>query len=189
MKGDLSTPKIVAGLGALFWVLAIIPYIGWLLPIAGWIMLLVATHQYSKALSDKEIFKKFLVGFLLSLFDIVIALVALALGVAGGIIAAVFGAGEEEAVGAGIVIGLILSILIAYAFIVISFYMCKQSFSRIASKLGHDLIGTSGTVLFIGSILTIILVGFLVMYVGWILAAIGFFTAPTQIRSKSPETA
>ncbi len=186
MEGNLSTPKTLAGLGALFVVLSFIPYIGWLLAIAGWIMLLVATHQYSKALSDNEIFKKFLVGFLLGLFSIVIALF---FGVAGAITTAIMGGGKEEAVGAGIGIGLILAVLISYALTVISFYMYRQSFSRIASELGHGLIGTSGTVLFIGSILLIILVGILVLYVGWILATIGFFTAPTEIRSKSIETA
>jgi len=186
MTGNLSTPKTLAGLGALFIVLSFIPYIGLLLAIVGWILLLVATHQYSKALSDSEIFKNFLVGFLLSLFGIFIALF---FGVAGVITGAIMGGGREEAVGAGIGIGFILFVLIAYVLFVLSFYMYKRSFSRIASKLGHGLIGTAGTVLFIGSILTILLVGILVVYIGWILAAIGFFTAPTEIASESPESA
>ncbi len=186
MEGNLSTPKTLAGLGSLFVVLSIIPYIGWLLAIAGWVLLLVAMHHYGKALSDGEIFKKFLIGFLLSIFGIVIAIF---FGVAGALTTAIMGGGSEGAVGAGIGIGLILIALISYALTVVAFYMYKQSFSRIASKLGHGLIGTAGTVLFVGAILTVILVGFLVLYVGWILATIGFFTAPTEIKAESSESA
>jgi len=188
VKVNLSTPKILAGLGSLFVALSVIPSIGLLLGLVGWILLLVATHQYSKALSDGEIFKKFLVGSILSLVGFVIALIFGVFGAIGGFIA---GSGRGEALGISFGIGFIISFLVAYAFIVYSFYLYKQSFSRIASKIGHGLIGTAGTTLFIGSILLIILVGGLVLFVGWILATVAFFTAPSEIEIievKSPET-
>jgi len=175
-------------LGSLFIVLSGIPSIGLLLNIVGWILLLVATYQYGKALSDDEIFKKFLIGFILSLVGIVIALIFGVFGTIGGFIT---GGGREEALETGIGIGFIIGFLIAYAFIVYSSYLYKQSFSRIASKIGHGLIGTAGTTLFIGSILLIILVGALVVLLGWILATVAFFTAPSEIEiieAKSPET-
>jgi uncharacterized membrane protein len=162
MKIDLSTPNTLAGLGI---VLSITPYVG----IAGPIVLLIAFYQYSKALSDDEIFKKYLTAFLLSLFGGIGIVFLIYLGFYLYI--------TEEEIG----IGLILLALMAYGLIVLCSYMYKQSFSLIASKLGHKRIETAGKYLFIGSLLAIILVGFLISFIGWILAAIGFFTAPKEI--------
>lgn len=185
MERNLSTPKTLAGLGSLFAVLSIIPYLGWLLAIAGWILLLVAFHQYSKALSENEIFKRFLIGFMLSIFGFFIAIY---FGVFGAITTAFMGGGHEGAVAAGIGIGSLLAILVSYALTVASFYLYKQSFSLIASGLDHNLIKTAGTVLFAGAILTIIVIGILVIFGGWILSAIAFFTAPTELKQQPQET-
>jgi len=185
MKRNLSTPKILAGLGALLVGLSLmlnkalwnitrtmrssppseIAYTALLLSIAGFIMLLVAIHQYSKALSNDEIYKKFLIGFLVNLVGtIVLPLVSL------------------EDIKVIILYGFLA--LIAY---VISSYMYKQSFSLIASKLGHKRIETAGKVLFIGSLVTII-AGVMPLSAAWIVAAIGFFTAPKEIDSSASKT-
>ena len=64
----------------------------------------------------------------------------------------------------------------------------RKSFNSLAQKSGEHMFETAGTLLFVGAILTIVLVGFLLIFIAWIMATIAFFSikVPQQSYGYAP---
>jgi len=52
----------------------------------------------------------------------------------------------------------------------------------LANALNHKLFSKGARLMFIGAITTIILVGFILLFVGWVMLAVAFFTAPEEVE-------
>ena len=159
--------KTLGGLGALFIVLSVIPYIGVVLGIAGVILLFIALKKLSESEDRKEIFSLFLKGFLINLI--------------GGIVGGLLLGAEMEVMFAGhaSVLNWILATVggvVLYVSAVWGNYYVKRSFELIAMITGNTLFAWAGKLLFWGAVLIIILIGGVVSWVGWILTAVAFFT-------------
>ncbi len=164
MNGNV---KILGGLGSLFLVLSFIPYIGAILGIAGLILLIVAVKQFADGEGKGEVFSVFLKGILVSIIGSIVGAIILMAGV-----------GSAAAGNSGALSWLIAGIggLIVYASSVYGNYYVKQAFEEIALLTGNTLFAWAGKLLFWGAVLMIILIGSIVVWVGWILSAIAFFT-------------
>ena len=162
-----SNVKILGGLGALFLVLSFIPYIGAVLGIAGLVLLILAIKQFAESEARSDVFSVFLKGILVSIIGSIIGMVILFAGF-----------GSAAAGNSGAMSWLITGVggLIVYASSVYGNYYVKQAFEEIALITGNTLFGWAGKLLFWGAILVIVLVGSIVMWVGWILTAVAFFT-------------
>ena len=159
--------KILGGLGALFIVLSVIPYLGVFFGIVGVILLLIALKKFSESEGRKEIFSLFLKGFLINLI--------------GGIIGGLLLGTEIELVfveHSGILNWILAVVggIILYVSAVWGNYYVKRSFELIAMITGNTLFAWAGKLLFWGAVLIIILIGGVISWVGWILAAVAFFT-------------
>ena len=73
--------------------------------------------------------------------------------------------------------------VVAFVFFILASTHLRKTFDELAQKSGEHSFATAGSLLWWGSILTIIFgVGFILIFIVWIFAVIGFFTirAPQQ---------
>jgi len=72
------------------------------------------------------------------------------------------------------------SFVALFIFVVVAAIFYRKSLTTLAEKTGVGLFGTTGLLLLIGAVLTIILIGFLLIWVAEILLTVAFF----QIRAE-----
>jgi uncharacterized membrane protein len=173
---SLESNKTLGGIGA---ILLAIPF----LSLIGIILVLIAMKGMGDYYDDDEIFKNALYGFIFG-FVGVIALVAVILMLAFGfaIISPVttpfstFGF-----TGFGL---LIIAIIVLYVFSLIGAIFYKKSLDSLSEKSNEQMFGTAGLILLIGAAIPVI--GEILKFVAWILAAVGFFNI--KKLTQSPET-
>jgi len=159
-KVNISTQKMLGGIGLLISPLSAIPFLGVIFWIASGILLLVSFNQLSKTLNKPDMFKKFLTGFIIGFVSYIVLYVL-------GFILLVF----------TLIPAYIISIIVAYYY--------KQAYDMLANALNHKLFSKGARLMFIGAITTIILVGFILLFVGWVMLAVAFFTAPEEVEANN----
>jgi uncharacterized membrane protein len=88
-----------------------------------------------------------------------------------------------------VVIGIVAALVVLFVLFVIAFVFFRKSLNTLAEKSGVGMFRTAGLLMLIGAVLTIILVGILVIWIGFILLAVAFFRIkiqPTQTSSPPP---
>jgi uncharacterized membrane protein len=176
---NISTQKMLGGIGYILILLSWIPRIGILLSIVGFVLWLISMYQLSNMLRRPSIFQKVLIAFILSIVGMVIAF---AFGLMTGVSLFASVRGETGAI-LGLGLGVAFAILVAYATLVVSFYFYKEAYDILAQATNQNLFKIAGLLLFIGAI-TIILFGLgaLLMIVGNIVLVVAFFTAPNEVE-------
>jgi uncharacterized membrane protein len=157
--GKLSDAKMLGGIGS---ILQIIPF----LSIVGYILTLIAVKFVSDEVQDSSIFTNML-------YAVITGIIGVALGATVfffGALSSFYTAGLSSIGGA---IGFLA---IAWIALVISSLFIRRAFNGMADKLGVGTFRTAGLLYFIGAILTIILVGFLLLFVAFILQVVAFFS-------------
>lgn len=172
--------KIFGGLGAIFVVLNVVPYIGWILGIAGIVLLFIALHKFSEIFSDKNIFNKFLTGFLVSLAGIVVFFIFGIFSFIPMLISARDGAGSSMGFDIGMLgIGIIFALIIFYIITIIASNYYRLCFNLMADYTNINLFKLAGTFVFWGAVGLIAFgLGAIAILVGWILLAVAFFSIP-----------
>ena len=175
---NISTQKMLGGIGSILILLSWIPEIGTLLFIAGTVLWLISMYQLSNILGKPSIFKKILIGFVLNIVGMVIGF---AFGLVAGISLSAYIKGKTGATfGLGL---LVVAIIVAYAIGLAAAYFYKEAYDILAQATAHNLFKIAGLLLFIGAITTILFgLGFLLAIVGEIVLAIAFFTAPNEVE-------
>jgi len=67
-------------------------------------------------------------------------------------------------------------IAVIFVFYLLAAINLRRAFSSLAQKSGENMFETAGTLLFFGAIFTVLLVGFLLIFLAWIIATIAFFS-------------
>ena len=192
MATTFEYSKTLAMEGSIFLLLGLIPYVGWALGIVGVILLLRAMKEFSSFYQDNGIYQNSLTG----VKYYIIALIALAVSAASFVVGFVFTDFTTVlTVGntLGIAIGVVF-IIVAFVFYVLAATHLRKTFNTLAQKTGEHTFETAGTLLWIGSILTIIVVGLLLILIAWIFAIVGFFAmkspyySPQSYANNSPPT-
>ncbi len=180
-KVNISTQKLLGGIGVILMLLGVLPFIGTALWIIGGILLILSIYQISNMIKKPEIFNKFIIGFVLGLSGWIIAIV---FGLMSFMSVAVF-SGFMYA-WSGIGVGIISTMILFYFLFVGATYFYKEAYAMLGLAINHNLFKTAGLTMFIGAI-TIILfgIGGIVLFVGWILLAIAFFTAPDEVELRA----
>jgi len=178
MNVNFQYSKTLAGEGAILLLLGLVPTVGWVLGIVGIVLLLKAMKELSYYYQDESIYKDAWTG----LKYYIVALIAIGVAVGIGIVsfaAAGLFAGATFTLTAG-VIGGIISILsglvVAFIFYVLAAGHLRKVFNTLSQKSGEHNLETAGTLLWIGSILTIIGVGLILIFISWMFAIVGFFS-------------
>jgi uncharacterized membrane protein len=176
---SLESNKNLGGIGA---ILLAIPFLN----LVGIILVLIAMKGMADYYDEDEIFKNALYGFIFGFIG-VIALVAFILMFAFGIAVTspVTSPTALPFAGIGLVI---ITVLILYGFSLIGAIFYKKSLDTLSQKSGEHIFTTAGLILLIGAAIPII--GEILKFVAWIIAAIGFFSIKEIIQpTKSKEPA
>ncbi|MCW4006259.1 MAG: DUF996 domain-containing protein [Candidatus Bathyarchaeota archaeon] len=158
--------------------LGLIPFVGWGLGVIGIVLLLQATKEFSNYYQDEGIHKNTRMG--LKYYSV--ALIAVGAAIAAMLVsfasAGLF-AGATFEFTIGFEIGLIILIgglITGFVFFVLATTYLRKTFNALAEKSGDTLFKTAGTLLWWGSVFSILLVGLLLILIAWIFAALGFFS-------------
>ena len=173
--------------------LSFLPAVGWILALAGAIMLMIAIKYVSEIFQDQPIFNNMLYAVVLGIVGLVVGVVVIV-----GTVLATFGLGTmaswfsagvagysvHPTVPSGGFVGLILGAISGLAIIwvlfLVSAIFLRRSYSSMSQKLGVGMFATTGLVYLIGAALTIVIVGFIILFVALILNVVAFFSIPDQ---------
>ncbi len=159
---SLESSKTLGGIGA---ILLAIP----VLNLVGIILVLVAMKGLADYYNEQGIFENALYGFIFSIVGIIALLAVLFTGIFTGIFTGALFA----------VPMVILALVVMFVFYLLGALYYRKSFTILSERSGEKIFDTAGLLLFIGAVLTIILVGALLWLIAWILAAVGFFSIKT----------
>lgn len=157
---------------------------GWgiILVLIGTVLLLVAFNGLANHFQDRSIFQNVLYGGIIFIVGLVIAVVIMAVAAIslisfGGIVdSSVL---QTMDLGA-LLLSIVLALIIILASSVVGTIFIRKSLKTVAQKSGTTLFATAGTVLFIGAILTIIVIGLLIIWIAMILLLVAFM----QLRNE-----
>jgi uncharacterized membrane protein len=177
MNVNFEYSKTLACEGSILMWLCFVPYVGPILAIIGLILLMRSLKEFSGYYQDEKIYSKALTGIKYYVVAIIAAAVAI-----GSIVTGVWTATHFTDVfvfTAGFGVGLIaffVGIVVAFVFFVLAASHLRNTFNSLADHSGESSFRTAGTLLWWGSMLTIVLVGLVLIPIAWILATVGFFT-------------
>ncbi len=81
----------------------------------------------------------------------------------------------------------LLALVVLFVVLVVAAVFLRRSFGLMASKTGVGLFGTTGLLMLIGAVLTIIVIGAFLFWIATLLLAIAFFSIRTQqVAPPSP---
>ena len=186
---DMKTSRLLGIIGALFMVIGFLPTIGGILMLIGLIFVIIALKGYGDFYKDNSIFNNTIYTIALEIIGVVVFL---------GVI--IYGAFEflsslgieniyelsswtqidwQNAINISNILpfagAIVLGIVILFAFTVIASLFFKKAMNTLTEKTEIKLFHTTGTVFFIGAILTIIFIGFILIWVAFILLLISFY--------------
>jgi len=186
---DMKTSRLLGIIGALFLVIGFLPTIGGILMLIGLIFVLIALKGYGDFYKDSSIFNN-------TIYTIVFEIIGVVVFV--GVF--IYGAFEflsslgieniyelsswtqidwQNAIDINNILpfigAIVLGLVILFAFTVIASLYFKKAMNTLSEKTEIKLFHTTGTVFFIGAILTIIFIGFILIWVAFILLLISFY--------------
>ena len=191
MNVNFEYAKTLAGEGSILLLLSLVPYAGWVLGIIGVVLFLRGVKELSNYYQDEAIYQNSLTGvkyYIVALIAAAVASGALTLGI-GSATGFKFKSSFKltPAFGIGLVVFL-GGLIIAFVFYLVATSHLRRTFDTLAQKSGEKSFSTAGNLLHIGAYLTIILVGFILIFVAWIFATIGFFTMKSrQYQQYAPQ--
>jgi uncharacterized membrane protein len=185
MGTSFQYSKTLAMEGSILMTLSLVPYVGWVLGIIGVILLMRGIKEFANYYQDNEIYQNALTGVKFYIIALIAAAVSITSIVIGAASATGFTFKAPFVFTAGFAAGLIaflVALVIAFVFFVLASTHLRKTFDTLAQKSGEHSFATAASLLWWGSILTIIGVGFILLFIAWIYAVIGFFTmkAPQQ---------
>ena len=172
---SLSTAKMLGGIGA---ILIFIPFVS----VIGYILIIVAVKSISDDLQDKTVFNNVVIA---AVAGIVGAFVAgfIVIGVIAsfsGLASSAFSPGDVgRAIGGGLA-----ALFVAWIALIVSAVFIRRAYGTMAQRLSVGTFRTAGTLYLVGAATTIILVGFLLLFIAEIIQAVAYFSIPDQVPGQ-----
>lgn len=186
-----ETAKILGLLGAIFLVVSLFSSgSGSALGLAGLVLLLIAFHEFAEYYRDRSIFTNVLWGFIIFLAGVVITAIIIGVAAAGALsqIGIQMSSWSDPTAWQSIdwnslnfdtlapyIAAMGVALIVLFVMTVVAAFFIRKSLKTMALRTGVSMFATSGLVLFIGAILTIIFVGFILLWVAMILLAFAFY--------------
>lgn len=182
MNVNFEYSKTLAGEGAVLLLLSLVPTVGWVLGIIGVVLLAKAMKEFSYYYQDESIYQNAWTGIKYYIVAIIASAVAIGVGVISFALTGLFeGAPVEFSLGlVGGIVAIVVGLVVAFVFYMLAATHLRKMFNTLAQKSGEKSLETSGTLLWIGSILTIIGIGLILIFISWIFATIGFFSMKSK---------
>ncbi len=182
MNVNFEYAKTLCGEGSILLLLSLAPYVGWVLGIVGIVLLLRGMRELSNYYQDDHLYRDTWKGVKYLIIAIVAAAVATAAALIGVYSATGFVTGHftlTVTFGVSALVSL-AGLVSAFVFYILAASELRRTFKSLAQKTGEASFATAGTLLWVGALLTIIVVGLLLIFVAWIFATIGFFTMKSK---------
>ena len=183
---SLGEAKTYGGIGAILTLLLPVPTVGWLLAIAGFILILVAAKYISDIVDDSAIWSSMVISIVAAIAGVIVSAFVLLTGFLrflglSSLNFADFGQNfSPSSIAVGNWLGLIAwafaGIAVLWVLLTVSGFFLHRSYDRIGKALHVGLFGTAGLLFLIGAATTILLVGFLLIPIALILLAVAFFS-------------
>jgi uncharacterized membrane protein len=193
---SLSDARVLGGIGSIFVLLAVIPSVGWLLGIAGFVVILIAINNISKVINDKKIFGNMLTAVILGIGALVVGAIT-AIGTVyhlfgmGSFVGSRFVFAPSIASGAwlGLAVPIIVGVFAVWALFVVAAIFIRRSYDSIGARLNVARFKTAGLLFLIGAATAIVGVGLVLIFVAEILLVVSFFSVQDQTTniSQSPQ--
>jgi uncharacterized membrane protein len=169
---SLDSSKTLGGVGA---ILLAIPFLN----LIGIILVLIAMKGMAEYYNENDIFQNAIYGFVFGIIG-VIALIVVIIMLSFGLTVVSTTVPVQPAFPlAGIGVFVII-VIVLYIFSLLGAIFYRKSLNILSEKSGEQMFGTAGLILLIGA--AIPLVGEILKFVAWILAAVGFFSIKTPSR-------
>jgi len=201
----LESSKTLGGVGALLMVIG--PFIGaysGVLGLIGLILVMIALKGLSDHYNDAGIFNNALYGFIIGIIGVAIAVAVIVVAAVDFLTAVgldISAAWSDPAVWSSInweqavtwnilwphIAAILGGLVVLFAFIVVAAVFLRRSYTTLSAKTGVNMFGTVGLLTLIGAVLTIIVVGFALLFVAQILLVVAFFSIKTQ-TAQPPAT-
>lgn len=207
---DLDVSKNLGGIGAILLVIGVLGVLGTVyagvLSLVGIILVLIAMKGLADYYNEGGIFNNALYGFLTTIVGGVASVAVIVISVILALTTLITdwtNPTEWETLfqdftnlsALWTLLGsIIAALIIVFIFAIITALFYRKSFNLLAAKSGVNMFSTAGLLLLIGAVLTIILVGFIIIWIAFILLAVGFFsiktttTQPPPVASPTPQS-
>jgi uncharacterized membrane protein len=198
---DIQTHRLLGIIGAFLMVIGFLPSIGGFFMLIGIIFVLIAIKGYADAYKDGSIFHNTLYTIVFEIIGVVVCAGIVIYGAMGFF--ASLGVNNladlrswqqidwQNAVNINNILpsigAIILGLVILFAFTVLASLYFKKAMNTLSGKTGVKLFHTTGTVFFVGALLTIILIGFIVIWVAFILLMISFYESKPLEQMQQPQ--
>ena len=186
----LAEARNLGGLGSVLMLLSFAPAIGGILAFVGAILVIVAIKYISDIVSDPSIFRNMLIAIACALAGVVVGVLVVFSTIARFIGFGWIGGTPPTNIPPGDVIGLVLGIFSGLALIwillIVSSVFVRMSYSSISRRLGVGMFGTAGLLYMIGAILSVVLIGFVLIFVALVLNIVAFFSIHDQLPTVQP---
>jgi uncharacterized membrane protein len=142
-------------------------------------------------LNEKEIFKNYLISIVVGLAGVAIAIILgiayLGIAILRGFLATEMIYSRREFLFS--ILGfLLLVLLVVWIASIVAAIFLKKSFDSISKKLNVSLFSTAALLYLIGAVTSIVIVGFLIMFVANILKIAAYFNIP-EATTQAPSSA
>lgn len=182
--GSLDQAKTLGGVGSILILLSIVPSAGVILGIVGLILVLVAVKYISDDMADKTIFNNMLISVILAIAGIVVGAIFVIAGMFtffGGYMGPPFEPSRFMNPRMYSFFGtLFAALIVIWIFYIVSAIFLRRSYSAIARELKISMFDTVALLYLVGAVLSIVLVGFIIIYVAEILQIVAFFSIPEK---------
>ena len=185
---ELRNAKILGGIGALLTLIGVIPTIGWLFGIIGFILVLIAVKYIADAAKEKSIMNNYLYFFILSIISLIIPLIILlyTFQSVGGISYFMEFQNMTDPLAIWeyiqpVLMGAIGAFVALWVILLISAIFLKKSYDKIGDVTKVKWFKTTGFIFLIGAATLIIVIGFFIVLIGIILEIVAFFSLPDEL--------
>jgi uncharacterized membrane protein len=202
----LETSKNLGGIGAILMFVGVFPYINsyGVIPLVGLILVLIAMKGLADYYKEAGIFNNALYAFILAIVGVV-AFIAILFTAALNMLSQLGLSAANMAdwatilstydwTGAGFstlmnfAAYVIADLVVLFVFVLVTAIFLRKSLRLLSAKTGVGMFGTTGLILLIGAILTIIVIGILLIWIAMLLLAVAFFSIRTQQAPPPPPT-
>ncbi len=198
----LESNKTLGGIGAILLFIGLLPYgepFTGIIALVGLILVLVALYGFASIYKERGIFNNFLYGIIAGIMGAVIAGVMVVVYVLTTLKSFLYqiypGWNGDWSKLSGLTPNtsnitmstvspllerLLVVFVVLWIFIIIAAFFARRSLKTLSAKTSVGLFSTAALLLFIGAILTIVLIGVLLMWIAALLIAIAFFQIKAQ---------
>jgi uncharacterized membrane protein len=208
---EIETSKILGGVGAVLMLIGMIgfaySYLG-VITLVGLILVMIGLYNLAKYYSESGIFNNALYGLIIGIVGGVVSVAVVVAAVLSSLtdfFYSIFPGWNGDwtqlpgtmpdwsnlslDVLTSIAVGILAIVIILWVSAIIATFFAKRSLGSLGAKSGIGLFSTAGLLLFIGALLLIVVVGFILIWVALLLAAIAFFRMKFQQPQTTPSAA